>query len=82
MLYTLVTSLVGGLQVFDIPYLLNGGGPNSGYSTTTITIFGYELRLYRREQLRRIRGFFRISTHYRGNMQRRAVQNHEREGKG
>lgn len=43
MLYTLVTSLVGGLQVFDIPYLLNGGGPNSGYSTTTITIFGYEL---------------------------------------
>ena len=43
MLYTLVTSLVGGLQVFDVPYLFNGGGLNSDFSTTTITIFIYEL---------------------------------------
>lgn len=25
--YTLVTSLIGGLQMFDIPYLFNSGGP-------------------------------------------------------
>lgn len=41
MLYTLVTSLVGGLQVFDIPFLMNNGGPHN--ATTTITVFNYKL---------------------------------------
>lgn len=41
MLYTLVTSLVGGLQVFDIPFLLNNGGPLN--ATTTIAVYTYKL---------------------------------------
>lgn len=43
MLYQLVTCLVGGLQVFDIPYLFNGGGTVTDYSTMTISIFAYNL---------------------------------------
>ncbi len=43
MLYELVTCLVGGLQVFDIPFLFNEGGINSGYSTHTMSIFSYKL---------------------------------------
>lgn len=39
-LYTLVTSLIGGLQVFDIPYLLTQGGPNN--SVLTITMYIYQ----------------------------------------
>ncbi|MGL9878708.1 carbohydrate ABC transporter permease [Enterococcus sp. DIV0240d] len=38
-LYTLITSLIGGLQMFDIPFLLTNGGPNN--SVTTITMFIY-----------------------------------------
>lgn len=40
LLYTLVTSLVGGLQIFDIPYLFLGGGPD--YATTTLAVYIYK----------------------------------------
>ncbi|KAF1303953.1 MULTISPECIES: carbohydrate ABC transporter permease [Enterococcus] len=40
LLYTLVTSLIGGLQMFDIPFLLTNGNP--GNSVTTITMFIYK----------------------------------------
>lgn len=46
MLYSLITSLIGGLQMFDIPYLLNSGGPNmeNGLpATETITMYIYNL---------------------------------------
>lgn len=42
--YTLVTSAIGGLQMYDIPQLLNGGGPvvrfgeGSVYSTRTVVM--------------------------------------------
>lgn len=45
MLYSLITSVIGGLSMFDIPMLLNSGGPrldNGLYSTQTITMFIYE----------------------------------------
>ncbi|MHC5373270.1 carbohydrate ABC transporter permease [Enterococcus sp. LJL120] len=40
LLYTLVTSLIGGLQMFDIPFLLTNGNPDN--SVTTITMFIYK----------------------------------------
>lgn len=43
MLYTLVTSLIGGLQMFDIPMLLhpaNDSGPD--YKTESITVYIYK----------------------------------------
>lgn len=44
-LYTLVTSLVGGLQMFEIPFLMYDGAPKvataSGSSNTTYTIACY-----------------------------------------
>lgn len=47
MLYSLITSLIGGLQMFDIPYMIRGNviqnGTFQGLSgTKTITIFIYE----------------------------------------
>jgi multiple sugar transport system permease protein len=39
LLFTLVTSLVGGLNMFDIPMLFNNGGPDN--STTTVARFIY-----------------------------------------
>lgn len=42
MLYTLVTSLIGGLQMFDIPklFILGGnGGPDNATLTTSVFIF-------------------------------------------
>jgi len=39
MLFTLVTSMIGGLQMFDIPRLLNLGGPDQ--STLTASMFIY-----------------------------------------
>lgn len=47
MLYSLITSLIGGLQMFDIPYLIRGQpfaeGLFAGLSATeTITIYIYE----------------------------------------
>lgn len=39
-LYTLVTSLIGGLQMFDIPFLLTNGNPNN--STLTMTMYIYK----------------------------------------
>ena len=40
LLYTLVTSLIGGLQMFDIPFLLTNGNPDN--SVITITMFIYK----------------------------------------
>ena len=47
MLYSLITSLIGGLQMFDIPYMIQGNTFNSGIfhglnGTKTITIYIYE----------------------------------------
>lgn len=47
MLYSLITSLIGGLQMFDIPYMIQGNpfqsGPFAGLQgTTTVTIYIYE----------------------------------------
>ena len=41
MLFTLITSLIGGLNMFDIPWLFNYGGPDN--STKTTNVFIYEL---------------------------------------
>ena len=41
LLYTLVTSLVGGLQMFDVPKLFNNGNP--GGATMTVSLFIYNL---------------------------------------
>lgn len=39
MLFTLVTSLIGGLSMFDIPILFNNGGPDR--ATTTVAMYIY-----------------------------------------
>jgi multiple sugar transport system permease protein len=39
MLYTMVTSMIGGLQMIDIPLLFNVGGPDN--STLTASLFIY-----------------------------------------
>lgn len=41
MLFTLITSLIGGLNMFDIPWLFNYGGPDN--STMTTNVFIYQL---------------------------------------
>lgn len=41
MLYNLVTSLIGGLQLYDVPKLLNKGNPNG--TTRTVTMYITEL---------------------------------------
>jgi multiple sugar transport system permease protein len=38
-LYVLITSLIGGLQMFDIPYLLTGGGPHQAVETMITFIY-------------------------------------------
>lgn len=38
-IYVLITSLIGGLQMFDIPYLLTGGGPNQAVETIITFIY-------------------------------------------
>ncbi|MFR6055133.1 MAG: carbohydrate ABC transporter permease [Eubacteriales bacterium] len=40
LIYILVTSMVGGLQMFDIPFLLNGGGPD--YASETLATYIYK----------------------------------------
>ena len=40
MLYNLVTSLVGGLTMFDIPHMMTQGNPN--YTTNTVARFIYQ----------------------------------------
>ena len=54
MLYSLITSLIGGLQMFDIPYMISGksfqSGPFVGLSgTQTITIYIYEFMRINRD---------------------------------
>lgn len=39
LLYTLVTSLVGGLNMFDIPFLFLKGGPDRATLTTSVFIY-------------------------------------------
>ena len=39
LLYTLITSLVGGLNMFDIPFLFLGGGPDRATLTTSVYIY-------------------------------------------
>jgi len=39
LLYVLVTSFVGGMQMFDIPFLFNQGRPNNMTLTTSLYIF-------------------------------------------
>jgi cellobiose transport system permease protein len=39
LLFTLVTSLIGGLQMFDVPKLYLLGGPDQATQTTTVFIF-------------------------------------------
>ena len=36
--YTLITSLIGGLQMFDVPQVLTNGKGDPNGSTTTIII--------------------------------------------
>jgi len=39
LLYMLVTSVIGGLNMFDIPYLYSQGGPSGATTTTSIFIY-------------------------------------------
>lgn len=39
MLYVLITSLIGGLQMFDIPQLFLGGGPDNATLTAAVFIY-------------------------------------------
>ncbi|WP_010255879.1 carbohydrate ABC transporter permease [Treponema primitia] len=39
LLYTLITSMIGGLQIFDIPRLFLLGGPDNATLTTSVFIF-------------------------------------------
>ena len=39
LLFTLVTSLIGGLNMFDIPKLFQDGGPNNATLTTSLYIY-------------------------------------------
>ncbi|MCR5306917.1 MAG: sugar ABC transporter permease [Oscillospiraceae bacterium] len=41
LLYTLITSMIGGLNMFDIPLLFNRGGPDG--ATTTASVFIYQV---------------------------------------
>lgn len=38
-IYVLITSLIGGLQMFDIPLLLTNGGPNGSVETIMTYIY-------------------------------------------
>ncbi len=40
LLYTMITSLIGGLQMFDIPKLFQNGGPDNATLTTSLFIYG------------------------------------------
>jgi multiple sugar transport system permease protein len=37
--YTLITSLIGGLSMYDIPKMLNNGNPNNSTLTTSVFIY-------------------------------------------
>lgn len=50
MLYSLITSIIGGLQMFDIPMMIHGGEVKTGFfagldSTKTISIYIYEFMM-------------------------------------
>lgn len=58
MIYSLITSIIGGLQMFDIPYLITGKefdapifGPDTS-PTMTVTIYIYEkMKVYRNRSI-------------------------------
>jgi multiple sugar transport system permease protein len=39
LLYTLITSMIGGLQMFDIPKLFLMGGPDNATLTTSVFVY-------------------------------------------
>lgn len=43
-LFTLITSLIGGLNMFDIPKLFNNGGPVNETTTTSVFIYDQAFR--------------------------------------
>ncbi|MCQ2416966.1 MAG: sugar ABC transporter permease [Oscillospiraceae bacterium] len=51
LLYTLVTSLIGGLNMFDIPKLYLRGGPDN--ATKTVSVFIYDLAFTGKQQFAR-----------------------------
>ena len=51
MLFVLVTSMIGGLNMFDIPMLLNAGGPDS--ATMTVSLWIYNLAFTGKHQYNR-----------------------------
>ena len=44
LLFTLITSLIGGLQMFDIPKLFLNGGPDNATLTTSLFIYNQAFR--------------------------------------
>jgi multiple sugar transport system permease protein len=44
LLFTLITSLIGGLQMFDIPQLFLNGGPDDATLTMSVFIYGQAFR--------------------------------------
>jgi multiple sugar transport system permease protein len=44
MLYTLVTSMIGGLNMFDVPRLYLNGGPDGATQTAALFIYGQAFR--------------------------------------
>jgi len=44
-LFTVITSVIGGLQIFDVPFTLTGTGPNN--STLTMVMFLYQTAFQR-----------------------------------
>ncbi|MFC4599283.1 carbohydrate ABC transporter permease [Cohnella hongkongensis] len=44
LLYTLITSMIGGLQMFDIPQLFLAGGPDDATLTASVFIYGQAFR--------------------------------------
>lgn len=44
-LFTVITSVIGGMQIFDVPFTLTGTGPNN--STLTMVMFLYQTAFQR-----------------------------------
>ena len=46
LLFTLVTSLIGGLNMFDIPKLFMLGGPDNATTTTSVYIYNVSVKTF------------------------------------
>jgi ABC-type sugar transport system permease subunit len=44
-LFTVITSIIGGMQIFDVPFMLTGRGPNN--TTLTVVMYLYETAFQR-----------------------------------